>query len=81
MAKTVKLSKRDQTLIDSLAIGTENEKVRNPFSGVEVELKPTEVALYDFIKGCEITQHYDKMQQGLALFAKLNVSAYMDLLD
>ena len=81
MTKTIKLSNRDQELIDSLSIGTENEKVRNPFSGVEVELNPTEVALYDFIKGCEITQNYDKMQQGLGLFAKLNASAYMDLLD
>ena len=76
-----KLSKRDETLIATLMIGTKSENVTNPFSGESVELDATGVALYDFIKGCEITNLHDKMQQALRLFRKLYPSEYMTLLD
>ena len=79
--KPIKLNKTEQALIDQLQIGTENETVRNPYSGASVELNPTEVALYDYIKGCEATGLYTPMQKGLSLFAKLNANAYMILLD
>ena len=81
MAKEIKLSARDQALIDSLGIGNINEIVSNPFTGKRVELEPQAVALYDFIKGCEYTRLYDKMQQGLNIFRRKWPNAYMTLLD
>jgi len=75
------MSKRDDTLIASLQIGTESEVIKNPFSGESCELEAKGVALYDFIKGCEATQLYDKMQQALTLFRKLYPNEYYILLD
>ena len=80
MAKA-KLSKRDQTLIDSLEIGSESETIRNPYSGAGCELDATGVALYDFVRGCEVMGDYQKMQQGLTLFRKLYPDEYYVLLD
>lgn len=79
--KKPKLSKTEQALIDQLFIGQAHETVRNPYSGDSVELNPTEVALYDYIKGCERIGNGTKMQKGLTIFRKLNASAYMTLLD
>jgi len=81
MPKKPNLTITEQRLISELAIGKNAETVQNPYSGEQVELNPTEVAIYDFIKGCEATRLYTKMQQGLTLFRKLNPSAYMTLLD
>ena len=40
-------------LIPELEIGFGNEIITNPFSGVKCTLSPTQVALYDYIKGAE----------------------------
>tara|TARA_R110000796_G_scaffold1673_8_gene6996 strand:- start:1914 stop:2165 length:252 start_codon:yes stop_codon:yes gene_type:complete len=83
MAK-VKLSKRDNTLIDSLDFDrdeTEPVTVQNPFSGHSCELDVMGVALHDFIKGSEAMSLWDKMEQGLTLFRKLYPSEYYTLLD
>jgi hypothetical protein len=80
----VKLSKRDETLIDSLSFDrdeTEKVTVSNPYSGESCELEVRGVALHDFIKGCEALRLYDKMQQALTLFRKLYPSEYYVLLD
>ena len=81
MAKEIKFNKTEQAIIDGLAVGTENEVVTNPYSGESIELKPLEVAVYDFVKGCEAMQLYTKMQIGISIFMKLNAKAYMVLLD
>jgi hypothetical protein len=81
MVTEIKLSKKDQALIDSLLIGTQNETVTNPFSGKSVELTPQGVALYDFIKGSEALNLGEKLAQGLYIFRKLYPNEYMDLLD
>jgi len=81
MAKAIKLSKRDQTLIDSLDIGTESEVVKNSWSGNSCTLDARGVALHDFIKGSEALNLYNKLEQGLRLFRKLYPSEYMTLLD
>ena len=80
MAKA-KLSKKDQTLLDSLCIGSRVETIRNPYSGGQCELDATGVALYEFVIGCEALRNYEKMQQGLTLFRKLYPNEYYVLLD
>ena len=63
-----------------LEIGTESEVVVNKWSGARVLLEPRAVALYDFIKGCEITGCKD-FDQARYLFAELWPDAYSKLLD
>lgn len=80
-------TKTEQKLIDELAIGTVPEVVENPFSGVSVTLEPQGVALYDFIKGYEITIAQGKttnirqFDMARGLFRKLYPNSYMELLD
>jgi hypothetical protein len=81
MAKEIKFNKTEQTIISGLAIGTENEIVANPYSGETIELKPLEVAVYDYVKGCEAMRLHDKMRVGISIFIKLNAKAYKVLLD
>ena len=76
-----KLNKKEQALIDSLAIGTKSEFITNPYSGDGVELDATGVALHDFIKGSEALNLYDKLRLGLDTFRKLYPNEYMTLLD
>ena len=79
--KEIKLSEKDQALIDALQIGTKNEVVTNPYSGDKVELEPEAVALYDFIIGSEAINLYNKMQRGLNIFRRKWPNEYMTLLD
>ena len=60
---------------------TEPVKVQNPFSGESIELKPDEVAVYDYLKGCEMMRDYKGLQKGLDWFRSNNAKAYMVLLD
>lgn len=75
------LTKTDQKLIDELELGLHPEVIANPFSGREVTLPPLGVALYDYIKGCEITGNYKMFDTARLLFAKLYPDEYMILLD
>ena len=56
-------------------------KVTNPFSGQSAMLTEEENKLYLSIKMAELTENYTFMQKQLAKFSRLNVSAYMTLLD
>ena len=58
-----------------------NVTVTNPFSGESCELTPEEVAVYDYLKGCELMQDYKGLRKCLDWFIKNNVKAYMILLD
>jgi hypothetical protein len=60
---------------------TEPVEVENPFSGETATLTPEEVAVYDYIKGCEIMGDYDGVRKGLDWFSRANPDAYMTLLD
>jgi hypothetical protein len=60
---------------------TEPVEVENPFSGETATLTPEEVAVYDYIKGCEIMGDYDGVRKGLDWFSRVNPDAYMTLLD
>ena len=81
MRQPEKLNASQKKLLAQLEIGTENEMVKNPYSGVEVELEPTAVALYDYIKGCEITGNYKFFDMARYLFADQWPDEYMKLLD
>ena len=67
--------------VNELSVGKTNEIVNNPYTGASEELKPLEVAVYDYIKGCEGWGLYNEMQKGLDWFRKSNPNAYMTLLD
>jgi hypothetical protein len=64
------------TIMDS-----ENVTVANPFSGEYYELTPEEVAVYDYLKGCEMMGDYTGLRKGLEWFMENNSEAYMTLLD
>jgi len=75
------LSKTDQSLIDSLTIGTESETVKNRFSGESCELDARGVALYDFVVGCEALGFNTKLRNSLRIFRTLYPNEYYVLLD
>ena len=56
-------------------------RVENPFSGESIMLEPDEVAVYDYLKGCELIGDYKGLQKGIDWFIKNNSEAYMVLLD
>ena len=56
-------------------------KATNPYSGQSAMLTPEEHTLYIEIKEHERDEEYNAMQKKLSKFSRLNVSAYMTLLD
>ena len=56
-------------------------KVTNPYSGQSAMLTEEENKLYLSIKLAEVEERYDIMQKQLSKFSRMNVSAYMTLLD
>ena len=62
-------------------IDKENVDVRNPFSGETFNLTPEEVAVYDYLKGCELLGDHEGLRRGIDWFMDNNVEAYMALLD
>ncbi len=62
-------------------LDTEPVEVKNPFSGVGFTLSPEEVAVYDYLKGCELIGDYAKLRKGIDWFIENNCEAYMALLD
>ena len=56
-------------------------EVRNPFSGESAVLTPEEVAVYDYLKGCEMMGDYTGLRRALDWFSRKNPEAYMTLLD
>lgn len=55
------MNENERELLKDLKIGSEKEMVCNPFTGVEVELCPEAVALYDLMLGCQILNDYDEL--------------------
>ena len=64
-----------------MILDEEPVEVQNPFSGESAVLSPEEVAVYDYIKGCELMRDYDGVRKGLDWFSRKNPEAYMTLLD
>ena len=56
-------------------------KRTNPYSGQSEMLTSEEAMLHDEVKRAEEMEEYEKMQKALSKFSRLNVKAYMTLLD
>jgi len=56
-------------------------EIKNPFSGEGVMLVPEAVAVYDSIRGAEMTGDYKTVRKGLDWFRKFFPQEYMVLLD
>ena len=56
-------------------------KTTNPYSGQSEMLTAEEYKLYIMIKQAEFDEDYKTMQKGLSKFSRMNVKAYMTLLD
>lgn len=69
------------TLPFECVVGDKPEKIKNPYSGQEIELSPDAVAVYDTIKGAEMIGNYDHMEKGIQWFQKFYPKEYMALLD
>ncbi len=55
--------------------------ITNPYSNDSVKLPAFAVAIYDTIKGAEMTEDYDTVRQGITWFQKNFVKQYYVLLD
>ena len=75
------INKIQQKILDELDLSNGPETITNSYSGVSVDLDATGVALYDFIKGCEITCQFEDFDQARYLFAELYPVAYGKLID
>jgi hypothetical protein len=64
-----------------MILDTEPVSVENPFSGESVILTPDEVAVYDYLKGCELIGDHKNLRKCLNWFMNNNAQAYMTLLD
>jgi hypothetical protein len=64
-----------------MVLDKEPVKVQNPFSGESTILTPDEVAVYDYLKGCELIGDYKGLRKALDWFRTNNGNAYMILLD
>lgn len=60
---------------------SEPQMVQNPYSGGCAVLQPEELAVYDYLKGCEMLGDYDGLRRGLDWFIDNNADVYMTLLD
>jgi hypothetical protein len=64
-----------------VVVDTEPVWVKNPYSGDGVMLEPDAVAVYDYVKGCEMLRDYDGVRKGCNWFMENEPEAYMVLLD
>lgn len=64
-----------------MVLDTEPVSVENPFSGESIVLSPDEVAVYDYLKGCELIGDFKGLRKAIDWFIDNNAEAYMTLLD
>jgi hypothetical protein len=64
-----------------MILDNEPVSVQNPFSGESCVLSPEEVAVYDYLKGCELIGDHKGLRKGLDWFIDNNSHAYITLLD
>ena len=62
-------------------VDTKPVEVSNPFSGQTATLQPTAIAVYDCIKGAELTEDWKYVERGIAWFQEHYPKEYMVLLD
>jgi len=70
-----------ETFPGIMILDTEPVLVENFFSGETIMLTPDEVAVYDYLKGCELMGDFKMLRKALDWFREHNAQAYMTLLD
>ena len=75
------MTKYHKMPFDCVVMDKEPVEVANPFSGEKVTLTPQAVAVYDTIKGAEMTGYYDHVRKGIDWFIKHYPKEYGVLLD
>ena len=70
-----------QHLEESLEVAQNGDWVSNPYSGKKVWLEPMAVAVFDYVKGCELVGDAEGMRLGIDWFIEHYPKAYMVLLD
>ena len=66
---------------DCEIIDKEPQEIANPYTGQQATLTPEAIAVYDTIKGAEMTGRHDLMEKGIAWFRGNYPKEYMVLLD
>ena len=61
--------------------GEKDVEIQNPFSGEKATVPGYAAAVYDVIKGAEVTHNYDMVQKGCDWFSRNFPKQYMVLLD
>ena len=68
--------------IELLSIGyTKSEFVNNTYSGAIILLDPLAVAVYDYIKGCEMAEYWSGLKKAREWFRVNRYEAYFILID
>lgn len=76
------INNKGKNLIETLEVFEHNEVITNPYSGRSCELTPIAVALYDFVKGCEMLGHVgEEFRLALMIFRLNFPEEYYVLLD
>tara|TARA_B100001564_G_C20087764_1_gene423583 strand:- start:18 stop:254 length:237 start_codon:yes stop_codon:yes gene_type:complete len=74
-------NKRIKMPFDCVIMDKESKEIANPYTGQKVLLTPEAIAVYDTIKGAEMTGRHDLMEKGIAWFRVNYPKEYMVLLD
>lgn len=73
---------QEHRFIKNLKLKNDKEYVRNPYTGRGIYLTPLQVAVYDYIKGCEAIGSRSKNKSiAISIFQKYWPKEYMVLLD
>ena len=74
-------NKRIKMPFDCVIMDKESKEIANPYTGEKALLTPEAIAVYDTIKGAEMTGRHDLMEKGIAWFRVNYPKEYMVLLD
>ena len=74
-------NQQQENLMCDLEVFDRSEEIENPYSGVSCILCPEAVALYDYIKGCEMYGLKRTFQLAIDLFRFNWPDEYYKLLD
>lgn len=75
------MTEEQKELLKSLDILEISEYIENPYTGQGCTLNPIGVALYDYIKGCELLGLKKELRFALDFFVEMFPNEYYILLD
>jgi hypothetical protein len=70
-----------ETFPGIMVLDAEPVEICNPFSGETAVLDPEAVAVYDYLKGCELIGDHVMLRKALEWFMENHPEEYMTLLD